>query len=131
EGFGRLGNGHEVTGRNVGDIALTPLVIKAPFQHHGAALGRHVRTADVLPTVARLAGIRPPWRMQGHSVYGRTARQIPSSTTIFQRSGRKFTFTLRALRRWAGAARRRKLALFGSGDAPPGLYGIGPYRGLV
>jgi hypothetical protein len=90
-----------------------------------------VRTADVLPTVARLAGARPRWRMQGHSVYGRPARRIPSSTTVFQRSGRRFTFTLAALRRWARSARLRKVALFGSGAAQPGLYGIGPYRGLV
>jgi sulfatase-like protein len=131
ESFGRLGNGHEVTGRNAGDIALTPLLIKGPFQHDGAAPARHVRTADVLPTVARLAGVRPRWRLQGHSVYGRSARRIPSSATVFQRSGRRYTFTLGALRRWARAARRRKTQLFGSGDAPPGLYGIGPYRSLV
>jgi hypothetical protein len=131
EGFGRLGNGHEVTGRNAGDIALTPLLIKAPFQHDGRAPARHVRTADVLPTVARLAGVRPRWRMQGHSVYGRLAQLIPSSATVFQRSGRRFTFTLAALRRWARAARRRKVALFGSGAGQPGLFGIGPYRGLV
>ena len=131
EGFGRLGNGHEVTGRNVGDIALAPLLIKSPFQRHGAALGRHVRTVDVLPTVARLAGVRPSWPMQGHSVYGRLARRIPSSATVFQRSGRSYTFTLAALRRWARAARRRKIQLFGSGDAQPGLYRIGPYRSLV
>ena len=131
ESFGRLGNGHEVTGRNVGDIALTPLLIKAPFQHDGAALGRHVRTTDVLPTVARLAGVRPSWPMQGHSVYGRSARRIPSSATVFERSGRRFTFTFGALRRWARAARRRKIQLFGSGDGQPGLYRIGPYRSLV
>jgi hypothetical protein len=131
ESFGRLGNGHEVTGRNVGDIALTPLLIKSPFQHDGAARGGHVRTTDVLPTVAQLAGVRPSWRMQGQSVYGRSARRIPSSAAVFERSGRRFTFTFGALRRWARAARRRKIQLFGSGNGESGLYRIGPYRSLV
>lgn len=131
ESFGRIGNGHEVTKRNAGDIALTPLLIKAPFQHDGATLGRHVRTADVVPTVARLAGIRPGWRTQGRSAYGRAARRIPASTVVFQRSGGRFRFSPGGLRRWARAAQRLKLRLFGSGDGQPGLYGIGPFRTLV
>jgi hypothetical protein len=131
ESFGRLGNGHEASARNAGDIALTPLIVKAPFQHDGSAQGRHVRTVDVVPTVARLARVRPRWRMQGRSAYGKGARRIPSTTTVFQRSGRKFRFTMARLRRWARAARRRKLKLFGSGDGRPGLYGIGPYRRLL
>jgi hypothetical protein len=131
ESFGRLGNGHEVSRRNFGDIALTPLLIKAPFQHSGGTPARHVRMVDVVPTVAKLAHVRAPWRMRGHSVYGPAARRIPSSTTVFQRSGKRFRLSLGGLRRWARAARRRKLRLFGSGDGPPGLYGVGPYRALV
>jgi hypothetical protein len=130
EGFGRIGNGHEVTGRNAGDIALTPLIVKAPFQHDGAAPRRHVRTVDVLPTIARIAGVRPRWPMQGHPLYGPQARRIPSTATVFQRSGRKFRFSPAALRRWAVGARRIKLRLFGSGD-PASLYRIGPYRKLL
>jgi hypothetical protein len=131
ESFGRIGNGHEVSGRNFGDIALTPLLIKAPFQHDGATKGRHVRTVDVVPTVAHLAHVRLRWRTGGHSVYGRSAGRIPASTTVFQRSGRRFKLTLGGLRRWARTARGIKLRLFGSGSAQPGLYGVGPYRSLV
>jgi hypothetical protein len=131
ESFGRIGNGHEVSASNAGDIALTPLIVKAPLQHDGSAPARHVRTLDVVPTVARIAHMRSPWPMQGRSVYGGAARRIPSTATIFQRSGRSFSFSPGALRRWARAARRRKLALFGSGDGGPGLYGIGPYRRLI
>jgi Sulfatase len=131
ESFGRIGNGHEVSSRNFGDIALTPLLIKAPFQHDGATIGRHVRTVDIVPTVASLTNMRIRWRPGGHSVYGRSARRIPASTTVFQRSGRRFTLTLGGLRRWADAARRRKVQLFGSGNTQPGLYGVGPYRALV
>jgi sulfatase-like protein len=131
ESFGRLGNGHEVNGSNYGDIALTPLIIKRPFRHHAAVIRRHVRTVDVVPTVARLAGVRLRWRVQGRSVYGPGARRIPAATTVFQRSGRRFRLTLGGLRRWARAAERRKLALFGAGTGGPGLYRIGPERALV
>jgi hypothetical protein len=126
ESFGRLGNGHEVTGRNAGDIALTPLIVKRPFQHDGSRPGRHVRTVDVLPTVARITHTRPRWRTQGHSVYGPAARHIPTTTTIFQRAGRSFRYSLPALKRWARSAQRLKGRLFAAS-----LFGVGPDRALV
>ena len=131
ESFGRLGNGHEISSRDVGDIALTPLIIKAPYQRRGRIVTRHVRTVDVLPSVAHLLHLRLPWRTQGRSIYGAAGRRIPAATTVIQRSGRRFRLSLGRLRRWAAGALQLKLGLFGSGNEPPGLYGIGPYRGLV
>jgi hypothetical protein len=131
ESFGRIGNGHEVSRSNFGDIALTPLLIKRPFAHDGSVIARHVRTIDVLPTVASIAHVRPRRQLQGHSVFGGSARLIPSATLVYQRSGRRFRLTAAGLRRWAAAAQRLKLRLFGAGDGRPGLYGIGPYRGVV
>jgi hypothetical protein len=129
EGFGRLGNGHEISRRNAGDIALTPLFVKLPYQRHGRTVSRHVRIIDVLPTVARLAHLRVPWPIEGRSAFGPSARRIPSSTLLVQRSGRRIRLSAGALRRRAAGARRRKARLFGSGD-PLGLYRIGPYREL-
>jgi hypothetical protein len=126
EGFGRVGNGHEVSAENVGDIALTPLIVKRPFQHDGRVIGRHVRSVDVLPTVARVVHAPIPWRVQGRSVYGPGTGSIPATATVFQRSGRRLRLGPGALRRWARAARRRKAQLFGAG-----LYAVGPYRMLI
>jgi hypothetical protein len=130
ESFGRLGNGHEFNRKNAIDIALTPLLIKLPNQRTARIVRRHVRTLDVLPTVARIAHVRVPGRLDGHSVFGPAARRIPSTTTLYKRSGQRLRMSLRTLRRQADAALRLKLRLFGSGGDPPGLFGIGPRPSL-
>ena len=80
ESFGRPGNGRDVDRRNVGDIALKPLFVKLPFQHAGRIDRRHVRNIDILPTIARVARLRPGWRVEGRSVFGPAARRIPRSS---------------------------------------------------
>jgi hypothetical protein len=126
ESFGRPGNGHELSGRNAADIALTPLLIKLPFQGKGRTVRRHVRTIDVVPTIARLAHVPVDWRVEGRSVFGPAARRIPSWTLLVKRSGHRIRLSGGALRRRAAGALRLKLRLFGSGGAS--LYGIGPDR---
>ncbi len=49
------------THANLGQIAPVPLFIKAPGQRRGRIDDRHVCTTDILPTEARLLGIRYPW----------------------------------------------------------------------
>lgn len=131
ESFGRVDNGHEISRRNFGDIALTPLFIKRPGQQRGSVPIQHVRTQDVVPTIAAITHTKIPYRIDGHSVYGRASRSIPSRTVVYQRSGHKYTLTGPGLRRWAKGAQKLKLRLFGSGNSGPGLYGVGPFRGLV
>jgi hypothetical protein len=131
ESFGRVDNGHEIDGHNFGDIALTPLFIKRPYQGAGTTPQRHVRSEDVVPTLAQLTHTKIPYRVSGHSVYGRGARKIPSTTVVYQRSGHRYTLSGPGLRRWARGAQALKLRLFGAGNGAPGLYGIGPYRSLV
>ena len=130
ESFGRPGNGHEIDRRSVGDIALTPLFVKLPFQHAGRIDRRHVRTVDILPTIARVAQLRPRWRVEGRSVFGPAARRIPRSTLMIKRSGERVRLSPKALRRRAADSLRLKLKLFGTGDGPRGLFGIGPHREL-
>ena len=55
---------------------------------------------------------------------GPSARRIPSSTLLVQRSGARLRLTLGALRRRAAESARLKSRLFGSGGTS--LYGIGP-----
>jgi hypothetical protein len=130
ESFGRLGNGHEISRKNAGDIAFTPLLIKLPRQRAGRVVRRHVRTMDVLPTIARTAHLQIGWRVHGHSVFGRAARRIPNTTLLYQRSGHRIRLSLRSLSSRAKRALRIKLRLFGSGNEAPGLFGLGPFRSI-
>ena len=131
ESFGRLGNGHNFNHRNAAEIALTPLIVKLPLQRAGRIDRRHARVIDVLPTIASVAHVRPSWRVNGVPLVGPQRRQPPESALLFERDGRRIVLSGRELRRRAAAALRLKLRLFGSADAGPGLYGIGPYPSLL
>ncbi len=50
---------------NAADIAGVPLIVKYPGQRAGRVDDRSVRTIDVLPTIAKAAGARIPWRTDG------------------------------------------------------------------
>jgi hypothetical protein len=50
---------------NVGAVAPVPFFVKLPGQQHGRVDDRAVRTIDVLPTIAKAAGARPPWKPDG------------------------------------------------------------------
>jgi hypothetical protein len=130
ESFGRTGNRHVITRSNAEDIAITPLFIKLPSERRARIVRRHVRTVDILPTIAHVLRIRIPWRVQGHSAFGPAARRIPSAVRLVERSGSRVVLSFAAFRRRAAKSLRRKLRLFGSGNRRPGLYGIGPYPGL-
>ena len=127
ESFGRAGNGRDVDRRTVGDIALKPLVVKLPSQHTGRIDRRHVRNIDILPTIARVARLRPGWRVEGRSVFGPAARRIPRSTLMINRSGERIRLSPKSLQRHAADSLRLKLKLFGRSH---GLFGIGPHREL-
>jgi Sulfatase len=131
ESYLHHGNGHEASPENVEDIAATPLIIKAPGQRRGRIDDRHVRTIDVLPTIADLLHIRLPWPVQGTSLWRRGAH-IPQTVEVLQRSGRKLTLSLPEFKRRMRASLDRKLRLFGPGEGkPPGIYGAGPARALL
>ncbi|HKH17863.1 MAG TPA: sulfatase-like hydrolase/transferase [Solirubrobacteraceae bacterium] len=50
---------------NSGAIAPVPLFVKSPGQREGRVDDRSVRTMDVLPTIAKAAGVRLPWKADG------------------------------------------------------------------
>jgi hypothetical protein len=126
----RNANRHLATPGTVEDIADTPLFIKRPFEHSGRISDRHVRTEDILPTIADVLNIRMPWRVDGVSVFDRSA-DIPSNVEVYERSGRKLTLSLPDFKRRVRASLRRKTSLFGSNGRAPGLFGIGPHAGLI
>lgn len=109
---------------NLQDLAFVPLLVKRPGQRQGQVLDRHVRTIDILPTIADALGIRIPWAVDGRSAFrgGRAAGTITISdrSAAFQR--------LLAART---AALARQVRLFGSGADRPGIFGIGPHPELI
>jgi hypothetical protein len=130
ESFLHHASRHLATPETVEDIADTPLFIKRPFQHTGRISDRHVRTEDILPTIADVLGIRMPWRVDGESIFDRSAH-IPSNVEVYERSGRKLTLSLNAFKRRIRVSLARKIRLFGSDGRPPGLFGIGPHPELI
>jgi hypothetical protein len=50
---------------NIGAIAPVPFFVKLPGQRAGRVDEGAVRTIDVLPTIAKAAGVRLPWRVDG------------------------------------------------------------------
>jgi hypothetical protein len=126
----RGANRHLATHETVEDIADTPLFIKRPFEHSGHISNRHVRTEDILPTIAGVLGIDLPWRVDSSSVFDRSA-QIPSNVDVFMRSGRRLTLSLPKFRRRIRASLARKIHLFGEHGRSPGLFGIGPHPELI
>jgi Sulfatase len=126
----RRANRHLATPDTVEDIADTPLFIKRPFEHAGRISNRHVRTEDILPSVADVLGIHMPWHVDGSSVFDSSA-QIPSNVDVFMRSGRRLTLSFPEFRRRIRAAVARKIHLFGEHGRPPGLFGIGPHPELI
>jgi hypothetical protein len=57
---------------NLADLAFVPLFVKRPDQENGAVSDTHVRTLDIVPTVADVLGIRIPWRVDGRSVFAQS-----------------------------------------------------------
>ena len=60
--------------RNAPNLMWVPQFIKAPGQDHGVVDDRNWEQVDLLPTVADLAGIQVPWRMEGVSQTGKPTR---------------------------------------------------------
>jgi hypothetical protein len=56
---------------NLADLAFVPLFVKRPGQQEGAVVDTHVRTLDIVPTIADVLGIKVPWAHDGRSVFER------------------------------------------------------------
>jgi Sulfatase len=123
-------NRHEAVPGNVEDIAATPLFIKAPGEKRGRIVDRHVRTIDILPTIADLLHVRLPWKVDGRSAW-RSDSGIPQTVDVYQRSGRRLRLSMPEFKRRVRASVDRKVRVFGSDGRGPGLFGFGPNPGLI
>jgi hypothetical protein len=51
--------------RTYDQIMWSPLLIKAPHQREGVVSDANVQSVDLLPTIAKLVGIKMPWKVDG------------------------------------------------------------------
>ncbi|HEY3069484.1 MAG TPA: sulfatase-like hydrolase/transferase [Gaiellaceae bacterium] len=113
---------------NLPDIAFSVLLVKRPGEQRGQIIDRHVQTIDVLPTIARFAGVPLPWHVDGHSLFDPTNN--PPRIDLFARRGR-IRVAVGPLELKRDALMRRQVAWFGSGGGGPGLWAIGPHPELL
>jgi hypothetical protein len=59
---------------NAPDLMWVPMFVKAPNQDNGKVDDRNWEQVDLLPTVADLAGVTVPWKMDGASQTGPPTR---------------------------------------------------------
>jgi len=116
------------------DVLSVPLFIKLPNQTRGEVSWRNVESIDIAPTIADVIGLDPSWEMDGCSVLDESCPERPTKLALQPQAGRpgfnqRFEFDADVVLR--PASLKRKLALFGSGSTPGGLYRFGPFKQLV
>ena len=102
---------------NLEEIAFVPLFVKAPGQARGEVVDDHVRTIDLLPTMADILGVEIPWQTDGR-LDPRTGRRGDrrGSRHLLRRGGRR---RRRRARRARDRLLARQIALFGEGNESP------------
>lgn len=116
------------TSASLDDIAFVPLFVKLPGQTKGKIDDSFVRSVDILPTIARVLGVKVPWPVDGKPLVG---RRLPVNGTVSVKSGSaQVSMPLRALRAQRLQTLRRKAATYGTGPFSR-IYRIGPHRSLL
>jgi sulfatase-like protein len=124
------GERRRVHAGNLEEIAFVPLFVKAPRQRAGTIVDDHVRTIDVLPTMADILDVPVPWQTDGSSA--RQARPGEhAEVVVFTSSGERVTGDPDELVERRHRVLERQLSLFGEGNGPPGLFAVGPRPGLL
>jgi hypothetical protein len=123
----RLGHDRRlVRAANVEDIAPVPFFVKAPGQHRGRISDKPLRTIDVLPTIADLAGVRVPWSIDGRSAGATTVAAQRHRRIVAKKFRHTYLVDAPSFERDKRAALQRKLSLFAAG-----LYAVGPRPELL
>jgi hypothetical protein len=110
---------------NVGVIAPVPFFVKLPGQADGRVDDRAVRTIDVLPTIAKAAGVRMPWKADGIPADEREVG--PEAPIDISHMGKPvLTETLGSV-----LAKRRAREVVEARLLRDGVYAIGPRPELI
>ena len=124
------GERRRVHARNLEELAFVPLFVKAPGQARGEVVDDHVRTIDLLPTMADILGVDVPWQVDGRSAIGPQQGEEPD-VVVHTSSGEVVVGDADELVERRDRLLARQIALFGEGDEPPGLYAVGPRPELL
>jgi Sulfatase len=113
---------------NAPDLMWVPMFVKAPDQDNGKVDDRNFEQVDLLPTVADLAGIQVPWKMEGAAQTGEPTRTRTE----------KWWFDIPGRREVRDGPANWKVVLAGETDSlvrasegPKGLYRYGPAADLI
>ena len=101
--------------KNIADIAPVPLFIKLPHQTEGSVDPRAARTIDILPTIADVLDVQPPWPMDGRSLLDSWAG--PTKVSVGKSDGTVVEASRRELQQGMAVAIRRKAAFGASWDS--------------
>ena len=115
---------------NFEDLAPVPLFMKEPGQRTGRVEDAYVETVDIVPTIADLLDVAIPWETDGRSAFSDEVRSRRSVRMLTRDEYEPIELTAAEFERRKRGALRRKLSLFGSGDAA-GLFRIGPHAELL
>jgi hypothetical protein len=108
------------------NLTWVPLFVKTPGQKAGKVDLRNEQQVDLLPTIADVLDVDIPWRVDGQSVLGppRTTSEKPWYDIPGEREQVDLTQAATGHIGYASEIARPELGV-------EGLYGIGPYKGLV
>ncbi|MBS0261128.1 MAG: sulfatase-like hydrolase/transferase [Planctomycetes bacterium] len=120
-----------VTPTNRPDILSVPLFIKRPGQTTGEISDRNVESIDILPTIADIAGIHLPARVDGQSVFEQNAAprldKVYHITETLREQPQHVAATVVQESRAPAEIQRR----FGAASDPLALFRIGPHPELL
>ncbi len=111
---------------NLADIAGVPFIVKRPGQRHGRIDHGAVRTVDVLPTIAKAAGVRMPWKTDGMPADERRGAGAAPIDVLYSQLGTSTTLPLRTVVR-----QRRARDAYEARLLRHGVYAIGPRPDLI
>ena len=113
---------------NASDLMWVPMIIKAPGQDNGVVDDRNWEQVDLLPTVADLAGIQVPWKMDGASQTGKPTR-TRTEKWWYDIPGHRETRP--GPPNWAQVLKGTTDTLVRAGEGDRGLYRFGAFADLV
>ncbi|MDQ4019912.1 MAG: sulfatase-like hydrolase/transferase [Actinomycetota bacterium] len=113
-----------VTPTNLHDIAPVPLLVKRPGQRSAQVVERHVRTTDIVPTVADVLDVRLPWAVDGRSLFDSDIDR--DDVVVAQRMGESVAGDADEVARRNAETVARQAELFAGG-----LFAVGPNAELI
>ncbi|HEX5617882.1 MAG TPA: sulfatase-like hydrolase/transferase, partial [Solirubrobacteraceae bacterium] len=110
---------------NINEISLVPFIVKLPGQKKGAVDDRPVYTVDALPTLAKAAGVKVPWKTDGMPVDERPTTQ-DADVQLYDNGKLGDHYPLSTV-----LAQYRKRQAYETRILRAGPYGIGPRPDLL